>query len=297
MSLKNEVMVVTLNISQWTARKKDTKVSREVEESHGAFDAGNYNKALINRNVVVSKPSTKEEVSMNPLKAIQKVAGSARTYHYFNTLPWSDGGDRILPSKNYFNYIREMNAFKAQFLELVDEFVRQYPSLVEEARHRLGTMFSENDYPAEKFVADKFGFRYSFMPVSDAEDLRVNISTEEVERIRTEIGAEVNSRVQYAVDDMLNRIREAVGHMAETLSTTAKAKDGSDKDKIFRDSLVGNICALIETIPLLNFSNDPHIDEVINMIRPLCVDVVLLRTEPEVRKEVAERAAAVLPLI
>ncbi len=296
MSLKESVLVVTLNISQWTARKKDSAVTREVEESHGASNAGNFNKALISKDVVTAGTSTKE-VEMNPLKAIQRLCGSARTYHYAQTLPWADNGDRILPSANYFNYLTQMTQFSEEFLKLIEDFLVQYPALVHEAQKRLGTMFNQEDYPSEGVIRGKFSLSYSFMPIGDASDIRVSISSKEVDRIRAEVSNALNERVNAAVNDLIGRVRDAVGKMAESLTGTTVSSKGKEKEKVFRDSLVGNICELIELLPLLNFTGDPHVDEIADMIRPLCVDPQLLRDDPEVRKEVAERAAAVLPLI
>jgi len=293
MSLKEKVMVVSLNISQWTARKKDLSATREVEETHGATNAGNFNKVLISKDVT----NTSKEGELNPLKAIQKLTGTARTWHYQNTLPWSDNGDRILPSANYFNYLAKMGQFKNEFNQLVDNFLKSYPDLVEEAKTRLNTLFNDNDYPSPARVFDKFRFSFGFMPVGDVEDIRVSIGSEEVDRIKTEVNAELNNRVNVAIADLLGRIRDAVSHMAESLTGETVTKSGATKEKVFRDSLVGNICELIELAPLLNFNADPHVDEVVELIRPLCVDPDLLRTEPEVRREIAERAAAVLPLI
>lgn len=270
MSLKESVMVVNLSISQWTARKYDAKVSREVEDQHNAKNAGRFNKMLI---------------AAEDLKIISKVAGSIRTYHYFNTLPWGDNGDRILPAANYFNYIGEMGKMKNDFERLVSEFLRQYPDLKLDAELRLGTMFNEADYPPVDKVAQKFGVTFSFMPVPDSDDLRIAISEDEVARIKADISGQLLNRVDNACADMLGRIREAVSHMAATLA---------EPDKIFRDSLVGNVCQLIETIPLLNFNNDAHINDVVKMIEPLCCNPEDLRTKTDLRKEIAEKAQKVL---
>lgn len=270
MSLKDKVMVVNLNISQWTARKYDRNVSREVETSHNAHDAGRFNKILIAGDV---------------LKEIGKLAGSARTYHYYNTLAWGDNGDRVLPAANYFNYIGEMSKFKNDFDNLVQKFVSLYPSLIEQARIRLGTMFNEGDYPSPGLISDRFAMRFSFMPMAESEDFRIQISDEEIQRIKTDIEGTINSRVSNSISEMLIRIREAVSHMAVTLA---------EDDKVFRDSLVGNVCNLIEVIPLLNFNNDSHVNEVVKMIEPLCVDAEQLRLNKPFRKEVANKAKAIL---
>ena len=127
MSLKEKCMIVNLAISQWSARKYDRNVSNEVAQNHAATDAGRFNKILI---------------AGEALKQIAKVANSARNFHYQNSLSWSDNGDRILPSENFFNYTSEMLKFKSEFDDLVREFIANYPSLVQDAKLRLNTLFS-----------------------------------------------------------------------------------------------------------------------------------------------------------
>ena len=36
-------------------------------------------------------------------------AWDLRTWHYAQTLPWSDGGSRLLPMKNFFDYKATLN--------------------------------------------------------------------------------------------------------------------------------------------------------------------------------------------
>ena len=48
--LTSRAMLVELQVSQWTARKYDRKVSNEVAEQHGAeHDMGRYNKNLLGK--------------------------------------------------------------------------------------------------------------------------------------------------------------------------------------------------------------------------------------------------------
>ena len=67
-SLSSSAMLVELNISLWTARKLDKKVSNDVDISNSTrTKAGNYHKNLL--------------AGDESLSAIQKLAGFIRTYH------------------------------------------------------------------------------------------------------------------------------------------------------------------------------------------------------------------------
>lgn len=273
MCLKNDVMIINLTISQWSARKYDKTVSHEIEVQHNATDAGRFNKILI---------------ADETLKQISKIAGSARTYHYEHTLPWGDNGDRILTAKIFMDYVTEMGKFKSEFERRVAEFIAQYPVLRTEAEKRLATMFNYNDYPNEKNIEARFGMRFSFMPISDETDLRVNISADELEKIKVDIQSSVTSRIDIAQKDLIEKLKEAVSNMAKTLT---------DNTKIFRDSLVGNIATLVDIAPMLNFNKNQHITDVVEMMKPLCVDPANLRLDAAFRKEIADKAILVLNFI
>ena len=89
--LSTKVMLVDLSISFWTAKKYDRKVSKEVADNHKTTEkVGRYRK-----NLMMDAPS---------LEAISKAMGAAHTEHYKRTLPWSDGGVRILTAAGYLSY-------------------------------------------------------------------------------------------------------------------------------------------------------------------------------------------------
>jgi hypothetical protein len=88
-------VLVRLNISTWTGRKLDKRVSDEIDLSKNTKTrAGNYNKHLL--------AGSKE------LDQIQKVATAVRTWNYDQTLPWSNGGDRLCHSRTSLSTSRRL---------------------------------------------------------------------------------------------------------------------------------------------------------------------------------------------
>ena len=273
MSLKEEVMIVNLSISQWSARKYDAKATAEVEMAHHAKDAGRFNKILL---------------SSETLKEIGKVATKARTFHYENTLPWGDNGDRILPVQKYWDYIANIGLLKNEYHTLVGQFISEYQEEVQKAKINLNTLFRPEDYPNEALLRTKFDIVIGFTPIADSSDLRVKISESAINVIKAQITNEIESRIKMATDDLLDRVRKSVEKMATVLS---------EPTAIFRDSLVENIGVLIDTVPSLNFNNDPHVNECVELCKGLVVDPVNLRNNSKYRKEIAEKATKILALI
>lgn len=269
-TLLTKALTVNLNIKQWTARKHDKKITKEVEDNHGAKDAGRYNKMLI----------AKEE-----LAKIQKAANAARTFHYENTLPWGDNGDRLLPTANHFTYVTEMNKLKADFEAYVAGFLGNYDVVVEDAKVRLNGMFNSADYPNQSQIGSKFGFDTCFMPIPDVNDFRVDLSQTEVNNLKLSVENELKDRINKAVNATWQRIKEQLVHMKEKLA---------DKDGIFRDSLFSNLQDIINLLPKLNVTNDSAINDICDEMKSLVVDPDSVRQNSSLRNTKAQEIDNIL---
>lgn len=273
-SLKERAMVVNLHIRVWSARKYDEKVTREIENIHNVYNVGRFNKVLM-------KSSTLEQ--------IQTWANKARSIHREMTLPWGDNNDRILTTENYFNYLMKIGNCVMEFDRLSDKFAyEEYVNLKEKERERLNSMYKEEDYPHPDIIRSKFGLKAVFSPVTDADDFRLNISDSMLESIKTQMKNELENRVKVANEEILNKVREVVSKMHETLAEPGKG---------FKSSLIGNVEALMETVPTMNIFDDTHINEVVKMLKPLCVNYDMLKNNDSFRQDIAKKAKEILQAI
>ena len=269
MSLNDKAMLIYLNISFWTARKYDKRISQEIEDQYNADEAGRYNKILI----------AKEHLSN-----IQKIISAARTFHYENT---HDNGGRLLPSANYFNYVKSIQSFKDNFEREVTNFLRVYPNLKDEARQRLNGMFDEDDYPDVYILETKFNIKSVILPVPEADDFRVNLTDDEVEGVRTSIREQVEASTESAMKDLWKRLFKVVSHMSERLS---------DPENKFKNSLVENIEDLCELLPKLNITDDPGLAVAVNEIKAKLTknDSQTLRDNDVIRNNTAFEAQKIM---
>jgi hypothetical protein len=273
MSIQNKAMLVTLSVSCWTARKQDKRVSAEVEASHNAKDAGRYNKDLVSK------------AHLDPLT---QYASLIRAYHYKMTLPWMDNGARLLPSKLFMEYSAELRTMKQEYANRVSTFVQAYPSRVQEARQRLGTMFQPDDYPEASELYGKFDVELDIMPVPNGADFRVDVGDAERARIASDISERVAKRQGAALRSAWDRVRESVGRVSSCLS--------SPKARIF-DSLTGNLEDLVRILPGLNIGEDADMERVCErIVNSLIVDPERLRKSAALRSKVCAEADAILQL-
>jgi hypothetical protein len=275
-SLTEKAMLVSLSISSWQGRKLDKTATKKVQVDNGAADGtGRYHK---------------NTVAKEALKDIAATIGAARTFHYANTLPWNDLGQRILPSANFLPYTEEMRKLKTNFENAVMKFVADYPQHVQEARALLGTMYNSEDYPQQGQIAGRFAFEFYVDPIPNAGDFRVTLQSDEVNTIQAQITARVEAAQTAAIGDLWDRLKEVLGKVEERLS---------DPEAIFRDSLIDNMVELTELVPRLNFTNDRKLSRTVSMIedRINTLDPSTLRNNLVERKAAAKDAKAILDIM
>ena len=281
--LSSRAMLARVSISQWSARKTDKRITREVITAHNATDdAGRWSKTL---------------VAKNALESIAKAADSARATHTTLTLPWTDNGMRILPAAGYIVYTNRMREHRETFESAVTAFCAAYPSFVEQARRDLNGTFDAADYPEPGEIIARFGFATRIFPVPDASDFRVDLGDADAAAIRADIEQASHEALAGAMRDAWERIAEAVGRMVERLNGYKPSKGKGDKaSNTFRDSLVGNVRDLVALLPVLNLTNDPRLADVAaRMERDLCQhDADDLREDDNARASTARAAQAIL---
>jgi hypothetical protein len=280
--LASRAMLSRINVSQWTARKLDKKVTRETNAAHNAAsDAGRYNKRLI---------------SEDALAKIAGVATEARTYHYAVTLPWLDDGARILPAAIYLDYSKRMREFKAEFAAAVAEFVAAYPDYVNAARVRLNGMFNAGDYPDARTIETRFAFGVRVANMPAGADFRADVGDAAAAAIRADIERDAQAALQVATRDAWQRVAESVGRMAERLAAYKPATEAERAQGVFRDSLVENVRELVAILPALNIAQDPELTRIAErMARDLCGnDASALRDDNEARETTAKAAAEIV---
>jgi len=271
--LHDDAMIVRLSISHWTARKFDKRATQRVAHDYAvAVDVGRYNKVLI----------AKESI-----QDVTQAVSAARTFHYENTLPWDDGGGRILPSKNFLTYSKEMRKLKDRFEKAVSDFVDNYDEYREAARRKLNGMFRESDYPSRYEIKSRFGFATNIDPVPTSADFRVSVGEKDMQIIQKQLEKRTEARVAEATRDLFVRLNRVVGRLADAL-----AEDG----KIFRDSKVDNIIDIVNLLPKLNIGNDPELEKLRKETKKkLCVlEPSNLRKDVDARSKAADDAKAIL---
>jgi hypothetical protein len=268
-------MLVDLNISVWTGRKMDKTVSDEIDASkHTKARAGNYHKKLL--------------AGTARLDELQKLVATIRVWHYEQTLPWSDGGSRLLPMKNFFDYKATLGDYERQFDEAVKDFLLEYDTLVTAAAFQLGDLFNKEDYPEAIKLMSKFRMRYVFLPVPDAGDFRIDVNEASKTELQAQYEKFYNDKLNDAMQDAWDRLHNCLTRMSDKLA--------GDEKQIFRDSLVNNAADMCELLTKLNVTNDPKLESARKTLESALIGVTAtdLRKDDALRLDTKAKVDAIL---
>jgi hypothetical protein len=278
--IATSAMQVELNISCWTARKLDKKVSEEVDTAKNTkVKAGNYHKHLL---------------AGNPhLDAVVKYAAKVRLWNTRQTIPWSDSGSRIVTMENLFNggYKRQLDDHKIEFERLAANFINVYPTLISAAAFQLGDLFDRDEYPEVEKIANKFKFNYSLIPIPTSGDFRVDIAEQAKAELIADYERQFNERLNNAMRDVWDRLYDCLSHMSERL-----ASDDEGKRKVFHGTLLTNATELISLLSRLNITNDPKLEQARRDLQAALTntDITALKESDYIRENVKAKVDDIL---
>jgi len=274
MSLSKSAILVELNISSWSGRKLDKKVSAETNVNKGA----NKDAARVNKNLFAGS---------DKLEKINNFVSSTRAEYYHMTLPWSTSGARLLPFKEFFTFTEWANTKDTEYGIMVDTFLEEYSSLISTQAFRLGTMFNASEYPPASELRNKFKFAKVMLPVPEAGDFRVDAEGEMKKELEAQYAKAYEERTKTAMDDLWDRLYETVSHLRDKCAL---------EKTIFRESTMDNAVELCALLTRLNITNDPLLEARRQELeKALCgIDVFDLRTDESARIDTKERMNAIL---
>ena len=277
-SIATSSMLVELNVSCWTARKLDKRVTDEVDAAKNTkARGGNYHKYLL--------------AGSRSLEDVNKYAAKVRLWNTMNTLPWSDKGSRLIPMKHFLDYKAELNTHEAEFNRLCAKFFIEYPTLISAAAFSLGDMFDRDEYPEVDHIINKFRFVYTFAPVPTSGDFRIDINETAKAELIEQYEANFKNRIEDAMREVWDRLHECLTHMSDRL-----ANDESGKRKGFHATMLGNAKELIDLLDKLNITKDPTLEsarrDLASML--LLVDTDTLKESDEVRLQTKNKVDAIL---
>lgn len=284
LNLDSCALIVEFTASSWTARKLDRGVTDEVVHDKGA---GSKSAGRFNKNLLAGRPELEE---------ITKHVTMVRNYILTHTIPWTDAGQRLLPTIKFIKFDKQMNDYRDQFNDMVESFVSVYPTLITAQAMALGQMFNRNDYPPASDMVHRFNFSYDYLPVPSAGDFRVDIGNQAAAELKERLEKTAQARLDAALGDLTTRLVDHLKRMSDRLVSDNDPKTGEVKSRRFTATLVEGAYDLCDLIHGINVRNDPELERARRTLEGCLAgtSAQTLREDPAKREDVKKNVDELL---
>ena len=257
--LSEKAVMVRFITRHWSGIKVDKKLRKKLaEHTKGKERSYHASKFLVGRDCD---------------KYFRSILDQFRNRHLYRlTVPWDDNskksggkvenGYRLCPSSKLSEL---QDAFNDSCLEWdveVKGFLKNYPRLIVDAPHHLGSAFNISDYPSIEKLKEKFRFDLQLGVIEELvsdKDIRLNVSKELKERLVRESQERIRQNVKTIGEETVATLVDAVSHLADKL----KKYDPDDKQgTFFKKNSVENIKQILSVLPSINddiLGSDPKI--------------------------------------
>lgn len=283
MSISNSAVLVSLSISAWTAVKFDKRKTEEVNRAAGASERASklYKDLMVGTQLV---------------EQANKYAAQCRLANTQWTIPWSNEGERCLPSSLLLDYKTEFNKRRDVFLGYRDKIVESLPTMKLIAIYNMGTMYDPDDWVNvdQDTVWAKYDWVMHFKPVPESGHLYLDIPAQELEEMKASIDASTSDAA-----------KATAKHNWETLykmlvGMSAKLKQANDdtatKKTRFHDVFVDDAVDLCRMLTHFNISGDPELERARKMLEDTMfgADIEIIKESPMVRERMQTKVDNIL---
>jgi uncharacterized membrane-anchored protein YjiN (DUF445 family) len=276
-SLASSAVLVSVDISVWSATKQDRSIRDEVTSAKNADkSAGRYVK-----NLLANHP--KHKAVVNYRQTIYNWL-QRRTYR------WNQS-QNLLPSVDVPKFKQEYHEHELAFHSLVDDLINQYDDIVSDMAFKQGDMFDRNDYPHKDQVKAKFSLQLyvSEVPMNDfrcgiAQDIADDLFT----TLNKQAGRIIESVHQEQSERMIE-VMQSIIHCCGHDETEVNGEVRTKKRKIY-DTTIQKALEMCETFKRFNLKNSPELEQARASLERILNDVKAedLRDSDAVRHHVKE---------
>lgn len=222
---------------------------------------------------------SKELIQAEEYEKIKSFIGELRAWIATRTVPsFFRDGFQLASLKAVGEIEERMKKAEGELRALVDSLVMVYPAKIEEARVALNSQFDEKDYPLAEQLNKLFSIDWNWISFTIPEDLPAELREAEANKLQkkfSDAGEQITEALRIG-------FQELIAHAMERLTPN---DDG--KQKVFRESLVGNIQEFIDTFYQRNLMNDTELEQLLSKAQEILIGVSPddLRKKADVREE------------
>jgi hypothetical protein len=247
-SLASSAVLVSVDISVWSATKQDRGISDEVTTAKNADkSAGRYVK-----NLLANHP--KHKAVVNYRQTIYNWL-QRRTYR------WNQS-QNLLPSVDVPKFKQEYHEHEIAFHALVDSLTTDYDSIVSDMAFKQGTMFNRDDYPTKEQVHSKFSLNLyvSEVPMNDFRcGIANDIADDLFNTYKSQSARIIESIAQEQAERMVE-VMESISHCCGVDESEVNGEVRTKRRKIY-DTTIQKALEMCESFKRFNLKNDSDLEQ------------------------------------
>jgi len=246
-SLASSAVLVSVDISVWSATKQDRGISDEVTTAKNADkSAGRYVK-----NLLANHPKH---------KAVVNYRQTIYNWLQRRTYKWNQS-QNLLPSVDVPKFKQEYQEHQLAFHGLVDSLTTDYDSIVSDMAFKQGTMFNRNDYPTKEQVASKFSLNLyvSEVPMND---FRCGIANDIADDLFNTLSNQARGIVDSIAQEQSERlveVMESISHCCGVDESEVNGELRTKRRKIY-EGTIEKARDYIESFKRFNLKNDSGLE-------------------------------------
>ena len=246
-SLASSAVLVSVDISVWSATKQDRGISDEVTTSKNADkSAGRYVK-----NLLANHP--KHKAVVNYRQTIYNWL-QRRTYR------WNQS-QQLLPSIDVPKFKQEYHEHEIAFHALVDSLVTDYDSIVSDMAFKQGDMFNRAHYPSAEQVKTKFSLNLYVSEVP-TNDFRCGIAKDIADDLFTTLSNQAQGIIDSIAQEQSERmveVMESISHCCGVDESEENGEVRTKRRKIYEGTLQ-KARDYVESFKRFNLKNDSGLE-------------------------------------
>jgi hypothetical protein len=247
-SLASSAVLVSVDISVWSATKQDRGISDEVTTAKNADkSAGRYVK-----NLLANHPKH---------KAVVNYRQTVYNWLQRRTYRWNQS-QNLLPSVDVPKFKQEYHEHQIAFHALVDSLTVDYDSIVSDMAFKQGTMFNRNDYPTKEQVASKFSLNLyvSEVPMND---FRCGIAQDIADDLFNTYKKQAHGIIESIAQEQSERmveVMESISHCCGIDESEVNGEIRTKRRKIY-DTTIQKALEMCESFKRFNLKNDSDLEQ------------------------------------
>lgn len=248
-SLASSAVLVSVDISVWSATKQDRGISDEVTTAKNADkSAGRYVK-----NLLANHPSH---------KAVVNYRQTIYNWLQRRTYRWNQS-QQLLPSIDMPKFKTEYHEHQVAFHALVDSLINNYDSIVSDMAFKQGDMFNRSDYPTKEQVASKFSLNLYVSEVP-TNDFRCGIAQDIAEDLFNNLSSQTKTIIDNIASDQAQRlvdVMESITHCCGVDEIDLENGEVRTKRRKIYDTTIQKALEMCESFKRFNLKNDSGLEQ------------------------------------